>query len=129
MWVSCLGRDSRRREGRRVCNACVASALVDEGRPAARTTIQLEAVWVPAFGQLIRAITHALQPLTGLERSRARLQPFGDLADAPRASQVGAEPGQPVIDDMRVRIVEAGQHARTPKVDHSRSWPAQAHDL
>ncbi len=107
MWVLRLGRDARRREGRGVCDARVPSALVDESRPPAGCAIQVAPVWLPALGQLVRPITHALQPSAGLERPAMRFQTLRDLTDASCATQVGAESRQPEIDDMSVRVVEA----------------------
>src|ERR1700674_1652014 len=96
------------------------AALVDVSRPAPRATVQLAAVRLPALDKLVRPVAHALLPGARLERSRVRLQAFRDLAHAPSASEVGAEPRPPVVNDVGVGVVEAGQHARARQADPAR---------
>ena len=105
------------------------ATLIDERRPPACSSIKLAAVRLAAFGELVGAISHALLPFTGPERARVCLQPFGDLGRASGPAQVGAEPGQPVIDDVGVGVVEAGQHGRAGQVDHACPGSAKAHHL
>src|SRR5258708_14514709 len=105
------------------------TALVDEGRPPAGPPVQPAPMRLSAFDQLVGAVTHALLPRPRLERSSVRLQAFCDLAHAANTSEVRAEPGQPVVDDVRVGVVEAGQDAGARQVDHTRARPAQAQQL
>ena len=81
--------------------------LVDEGRTVARDAVELAAVRLAALGQLVGPVAHPLLPLAGPERLPVLLQALEQVIDAPRARKVGGEPGQPVVDDMRVGVVEA----------------------
>ena len=48
---------------------------------------------------------------------------------AASAAEVRAETRQPVMDDVRVRVVEAGQHAGPGEVDHASPRVSQPHEL
>ena len=84
---------------------------------------------LPALGQLVGPVAHALQPLARLQPGRVLLQALQDVVDATRAGEVGGEPGQPVIDDVRVGVVEAGQDGGALQVDDASFGPSQAEDL
>jgi len=57
------------------------------------------------------------------------LQAVEDFVDAAHAAQVGGETREAVIDDVRVRVVETGQHRRAFEVDDPGARAAQPHDL
>ncbi|GAC1675021.1 MAG: hypothetical protein PVS3B2_17510 [Candidatus Dormibacteraceae bacterium] len=57
------------------------------------------------------------------------LQSLCDVGHAPGAFQVRTESGQPVVDDVGVRVIEPGQHCRTGQVQHLCFRAAQAQQL
>ena len=105
------------------------AAFVDEGGPPAGGLVQLQPVRRPVLGELLRPEAHPLLPLARRERFRMGAHALDDLRDAARAAEVGAETGEAVVDDMRVRIVEPGQDCAGPKLDHWRERSTQPHDL
>ena len=50
-----------------------------------------------------------------------------DLHHAARATKVGAESRESVVDDVRMRVVESGQHSGALQVDHADARTFQAH--
>ena len=81
------------------------------------------------LGQLVGPVAHALLPLTRLQAFGMLLQALEDFVDAAHAAQVGGEARQPVVDDVRMRVVEARQDGRAAQVDHAGAWTSEAHDL
>src|SRR5260370_11115142 len=75
------------------------------------------------------AVTHHWVTFGGLERAAASPQPVDDLGDAARAAEVGTESRQAVINDVRMRVIEARQHGPAVEVDHAGPRPTQGHDL
>src|SRR5258708_6722514 len=121
--------DSRRGEGRRVRHARVAATFVDECRTATGGPIKLGPVRLAALDGLVCPVAHSQPPLGGLERAGMFLKPPRDLIYAPCPAKVGAESGEPVIDDVRVRVIETRKHGRAGQPHNARSGTAQAHDL
>jgi hypothetical protein len=107
----------------------VAAAFVDECGTPAGGNIKLGAVRLAALDQLVGPVTHGQLPLAGFESAGVLLQPLRDLSHAPRAAQVCTESGEPVIDNVRVSIIETGQHCGPSQPHHSRSRIAKAHQL
>ena len=107
----------------------MATPLVDERRPAARDAVELRPVRLAALCQLVGPVAHSLLPVPGLQLGAVGLQPVEDVVDASGAGQVGREAGQAVVDDVGVRVVEAGQHGRSPEIHDPGFGAAQAHDL
>jgi hypothetical protein len=87
----------------------VPATLVDERWPPSCHPVQLAPVRMTALGELIGPIAHPLLPLAGLEQAGVLLQPPCDLGHVACAAKVGPESGQPVVHNVRVRVVEAGQ--------------------
>jgi len=83
----------------------------------------------PALGQLCGAVAHPLLPFAGFQRECVCAQAFDDLGDGAGAAEVGAEARQSVIDDVRVRVIEAGQHRCAMQIDDPGARPAQSHHL
>src|SRR5260370_33316788 len=75
------------------------------------------------------AVTHHWVTFGGLERAAASPQPVDALGDAARAAGVGTESRRAVIDDVRMRVIEARQHGPAVEVDHAGPRPTQGHDL
>ena len=107
----------------------MSSALIDEGGPVPCNAVQLAAVGLPALGQLVGAVAHALLPLAGLEAPPMILQSVEDIVDPTSATEVRGEPRQPVIDHVCVRVVEAGEDGGAFELDDASRRPAQLHDL
>ncbi len=121
--------DARGRQCGGVGDPRVPAAFVDECGPPSGGPIQLEPMGRPLLGQLVDAVAHALLPLARLERAAMSSKAVDDLGDAAGSAEVRAETRQTVIDDVRVRVVEAGKHGGAPEVDHPGPRPAQTHDL
>jgi hypothetical protein len=63
-----------------------------------------------SFGELIRSVAHSLLPFAWRKGSRVRLQSLRYLGHASRSTEVGAEPGEAVINDVGVSVIEPGEH-------------------
>ncbi|OLE02193.1 MAG: hypothetical protein AUG94_00895 [Actinobacteria bacterium 13_1_20CM_4_66_15] len=107
----------------------MATTLVDVGRPVPSHAVELRPVRLAELGQLVGPVAHALLPLTRLQAFGMLLQALEDFVDAAHAAQVGGEARQPVVDDVRMRVVEARQDGRAAQVDHAGAWTSEAHDL
>jgi hypothetical protein len=129
MRVQSVGGDARRGQGRGVRDTRMAAPLVNECRPSARHAVELRAVGLTALGQLVGPVAHALLPVARLQLAAVRLQPLEDVVNAVGACQIRCETGEPVVDDVRVRVVEPRERGRSLEVDDSGSGAAQVHDF
>ena len=56
-------------------------------------------------------------------------QPLDDASHVPGRSQVRAEPREPVVDDVRVRVIECGQDGRAAQRHDPRARAAELHHV
>ena len=121
------GSDAGRAQGGAVGDAGVTASFVDEGRARAGGFVKLQAVGRSPLGQRARAIAHALLPFARLEAAAVHTEPNDDVRHVRCRSQVRAEPGEAVIDDVRVRVVEPGQDCSAMQRHDPRTRASELH--
>ncbi len=105
----------------------MAAAFIDECGPVPGRPVQLQPMRRSLLDQLCRSIAHPLLPFAVLQAAPVIAQARDDLGHAARAAQVGAEPRQAVIDDVRMRVIESRQHRSPFELDDPRTRAAQTH--